>query len=206
MGYFYFCLGFSELVVWFFAASSFSLPSIEKSTKDKPEFKIVLKNYGFAAGLILFTGILLPLAEWIIPQRYSSVEQQKAINIASEILIQQEAVGGIQTFMKQPQAVQMIGRALYPRWYQPDGGEPGSGWAAYKAKSQAHLGFVMVGSAGEQQMVLTKNQSPEVFPHAADVIIFGCQKPDFIDVRLVVGYNQPEVFAYKADGISQLCE
>ena len=36
VGYFYFCLGFAELVVWFFAASNITLRPREKNTRELP--------------------------------------------------------------------------------------------------------------------------------------------------------------------------
>jgi hypothetical protein len=116
------------------------------------------------------------------------------------------SIGSVAEFMKQPDAVQIIGRTLYPRWYKPGGGEPGSGWTAYKAQEEAHLGFMMVGPSGENQLILLQDQSPDLFTHAADVIVFGCQKTNFIDVKLVVGYNQPDEFAYKSDNPSPMCD
>jgi hypothetical protein len=204
--FFYFCLGFSELVIWFFAASNFSLRPGENNTSKRPSTRLAPKYFGFASAAILFAGMLLPLAEWIVPQRYTPAVQEMALQVANESEIRQAAIGSISDFMQQPAAVQMVGRALYPRWYKAGSGEPGSGWAAYKAREQAHLGFMMVGPGGEQQLILNQNQPPADFTHASDVIIFGCQKPDFIDVRLVIGYNQSNLFAYKADDSFQLCE
>ena len=206
VGYFYFCLGFSEIVVWFFAASNISLSPREKNIQESPLASPRPVYFWASAAVILLVGMLLPMAEWIIPRRYSPAVQGMALQIADESELRPAAIGTIEAFLQQPAAIKMVGRALYPRWYKAGGGEPGSGWAAYKAREQAHLGFMIVGPGGEKQLILNQTQPPAVFAHGSDVIVFGCQKPDFIDVRLVVGYNQQDLFAYKADGLSQLCE
>lgn len=206
VGYFYFCLGFSELTVWIFAASNLSLRPREKVTRELPAPGYSPAWLGAAAGVVLLGGLLLPLAELIIPQRYTPEIQQLAAEIASQTTEIQMAVGQPEEFMQQPGAVRMVGRALYPRWYKADDGEPGNGWAAYKPQPEAHLGFMMVGPYGEQQMVLTIGESPEKFKNAADIIVYGCKKPDFIDVRLVVGYTHPEIFSYSSDNLSRQCD
>jgi len=206
VGYFYFCLGFFEIVVWFFAASNISISHREKNI---PESSITTPASFYlwaTTAAILLVGMLLPMAEWIIPRRFTTSVKEAALQIADKSELRPEAIGTVGAFLQQPAAVEMVGRALYPRWYLAGGGEPGSGWEAYKAREQAHLGFMMVGPGGVQQLILNQTLSPADFKHASDVIVFGCQKPDYIDVRLVVGYNQQDIFAYKADGLSQICE
>lgn len=207
VGYFYFALGFAEICVWVFAASGLSLRPREKNTRELPSQRIVSPAWVSAsAGVILLTGMLLPMAEWIVPPRYSPEVQMQAAEIADDSFLLKQAIGSTQQFMEQPLAVRMVGRALYPRWYKAGGGEPGSGWAAYKPKPEAHLGFMMVGPYGEQQMVLTIPQPPDQFTHASDVIVYGCRKTGYIDVRLVVGYSQPEPFEYASGNPSALCD
>lgn len=206
VGYFYFCLGFSELTVWIFAASNLSLRPREKVTREFPAQVYSPAWLGAAAGVVLLGGLLLPLAELIIPQRYTPEIQQQAARIASQTPETMSAIGEPEVFMQQPDAVRMVGRALYPRWYKADDGEPGNGWAAYKPRPEAHLGFMMVGPYGEQQMVLDIEESPVEFKNAADIIVYGCKKTDFIDVRLVVGYNNSDLFSYSSDNLSRQCD
>jgi hypothetical protein len=206
IGFFYFCLGFSEIIIWFFAASNLSLHPREKNTRERPLAKPGIALFGIASASILIAGMILPLAEWVVPLRYNVAVQESAQQIVYTSETARSAIGSMEGFMMQPSAVKLIGRALYPRWYKAGGGEPGNGWAAYKAREQAFLGFMMVGPGGDQQLVLYQNTPPADFAHASDVIIFGCKKENFIDVRLVVGYNQPNLFAYRADSLSPFCE
>jgi len=207
VGYFYFALGFAEICVWVFAASGLSLRPREKNTRELPPLRNISPAWiSASAGVILLTGMLLPAAEWIVPQRYTPEVQMKAAEIAEDSFLLEQAIGSTQQFMEQPLAVRMVGRALYPRWYKAGAGEPGSGWAAYKPQQEAHLGFMMVGPFGEQQMVLTIPQSPDQFTHASDVIVYGCRKTGYIDVRLVVGYSQPEPFVYVSGNPSSRCD
>ncbi len=206
VGYFYFCLGFAEVVIWIFTLSNISLRPWEKNTRELPSLALSGKWTFAALGLILVAGVSLPAAEWIIPKRYSPAMQNLALERVQEIPELKSSIGSVEEFMQQPGAVQMVGRSLYPRWYKAGAGEPGSGWAAYKPREKAHLGFMIVGPSGDQQMVLTQDQIPENFTHAADLIVFGCKKSDFIDVRLVVGYNNPDHFVYTYGNPSDQCE
>jgi hypothetical protein len=206
MGYFYFCLGFAELVVWLFAASDITLRPREKNTRELTSPLASRRWITAAASIILLAGLSLPAAEWIVPKRYTPAVEKMAVDKVRQLPEMKESIGSVDEFMKQPLAVEIIGRALYPRWYKAGGGEPGSGWAAYKAQKDAHLGFMMVGPSGEQQLILLQDQSPELFKHAADVLVYGCKKPDFIDVRLVVGYNNTDEFVYRSGNPSNQCE
>lgn len=206
VGYFYYSLGFAECIVWIFAVSNLSVRPREKNTRELPAAKTSPIWLSAAAGCVLLGGLMLPAAEWIIPKRYTQEVIHQAASISIQMPEWASAVGSEDQFLQQPAAVKMVGRALYPRWYKAGSGEPGNGWAAYKPQEFAHLGFMMVGPDGEQQMVLTQEESPDRFTHAADIIVYGCRKADFIDVRLVVGYNQPNVFSYASDNLSRHCD
>jgi len=206
IGYFYFCLGFSELIVIIFAGSNLSLRPREKDTREVPSGMMTKRSVYISLAVTLFAGMQLPIAEWIIPQRYTSFTLESAIQVAHEAPKFEQVIGSDEEFLKQSGAVRLIGRALYPRWYKSGGGEPGSGWAAYKARDDAHLGFMTVGPDGDHQMMLSQTKSPTLFPHASDVIVYGCKKNGFIDVKLVVGYTQPDIFAYTSDHPSNHCD
>jgi len=206
VGYFYFCLGFAECIVWFFAASNLSLRPREKNTRELPPARTSSTWITVSAAAVLLAGLALPASEWLIPRRYSLQVEQEAIKTTGQVEQLETVLGTPKEFLQQPGAVRMIGRALYPRWYKADDGEPGNGWAAYKPQKDAHLGFMMVGPYREQQMILSVEQPPEDFTHASDVIVYGCQKSDFIDVRLVVGYNQPDIFNYASQNLTRRCD
>jgi hypothetical protein len=203
---FYFSLGFFEVAVWFFAVSNLLVRPREKSPAARTTTKNLTLRLWVTLGCALVVGLILPVSEMIIPRRFSSEAEMKAISAIRASGTTLDSRESINLFLTNPDAVKMIGRILYPRWYKQGGGEPGSGWQAYKAQEKAHLGFMMVGPMGEQQMILAAEKSPAKFPHEADAIVFGCQKDGYIDVRLVVGYTQPNLFAYQADGKSPTCE
>ncbi|NLF51814.1 MAG: hypothetical protein GX577_11825 [Leptolinea sp.] len=206
VGYFYFCLGFAELVVWMFAISNISLRPRERNTREIPSHRLAGGWIYAALSMVLIAGLILPVSEWIIPQRYTPTVADFAVNKVTDLSTVKTSIGSVESFMAQPDAVQLVGLSLYPRWYKAGIGEPGSGWAAYKSRDKAHLGFMMIGPDGDDQLVLFQDKPPEEFKHAEDIIVFGCQRQDFIDVRLVVGYNNPDRFVYSSDNPLDTCK
>ena len=103
------------------------------------------------ATLLLFLGASLPLTEFAFP---------KATLLTSD-------------------AFPYKGRAIYPRYYKANQGEPGSAKLGYGKSDQARLVFFLV---GEQSMlvIFPLKTSPKFFPNTANVSILGTQKDGFI--------------------------
>jgi hypothetical protein len=79
----------------------------------------------------------------------------------------------------------VYGRAVYPRYFGPKQGIPGSAWFAYIPKEYPRLGFYLVGPES-QNVVLPLEKRPTLFPHAADMIVLGCPQDDYLEAQMVI--------------------
>jgi hypothetical protein len=90
----------------------------------------------------------------------------------------------IERFLAQDAAAVVAGRALYPRFYRAQEGEPGSGWWAFRERDFARLGFFVIGPE-RANVILPLETSPDWFPNASDVIVVGCQEEDYIEAASI---------------------
>jgi hypothetical protein len=130
--------------------------------------------------LILLGAGLIPLVvEAAVPQRYSPGSKNELF--ASLPFNEAE----LQGFFENEKALAVEGRALYPRFYRAGEGEPGRSWAAFLERDYSRLGFFLVGPE-KGGVIIKLEDAPESFPHAADVVVVGCQGDEFIDAAAVV--------------------
>jgi hypothetical protein len=90
-------------------------------------------------------------------------------------------------FLGQPDAIVYYGRALYPRFYPKDQGEPG-GRSAYNIQPFPRMAFWVVGSDVDR-VAFPVEASPFAFPHAVDVVVFGCREDAYTRAAAVVFTN-----------------
>ncbi len=81
------------------------------------------------------------------------------------------------------------GRAIYPRFYKANQGEPGSAKLGYGKSPQARLVFYLVGQTNGL-VIFPIETSPGFFPNAANVTIYGTQQDGFMQAeRITVEQN-----------------
>ncbi len=120
--------------------------------------------------LILFTiGINLP--EALIKPKYAGVIPcEKAIDLASDpnftkVLAELDACNNADKII-------LYEKALFPRYYQAEKGEPGTGLPWFSPMETAHLGFSIVGPI-ISGVVYETDQSPPQFTNGQPVIVIG---------------------------------
>lgn len=135
-------------------------------------------------GILVGIGSLLPLSEALHSPRFSDTdaaalldEHQGQLDDAGLSLSQ------IQSFLQNPDAELVVGRALYPRFFQSGRGE--MHFYPYTEMGFPRTGFVLIGPAG-QQAILLPGESPSHLPHGADVLVLGCQGTNYTDALAVV--------------------
>lgn len=108
------------------------------------------------AAFILLLGASLPLTEWAFPKA-------TPLNATSAA----------------PEQLALAGRAIYPRYYKANEGEPGSAKLGYGKSDQARLVFFL---AGEQStlVIFPIDRSPKFFPNTANVAVYGTQKEGYL--------------------------
>jgi hypothetical protein len=191
VGYIYYAIGLTQLLFW--AATFFSNrvipektnePGDESRTEDNrlPWKQVV--TIGFAFFLLSAS---LPIVEKVVPVRYKNSDSQMIIStldnrgLLSSLGLDKEH---LQSFLKKDQAIALIGRDLYPRYYEAGQGEPSKEWQVYAPKDYNRLGFYLVGP--ENWPVLLRLQTaPDYFPNARDTFIIGCYKGGYVEAYLV---------------------
>jgi hypothetical protein len=123
------------------------------------------------------------MAEMIASPRYSDQSQQFLSEELSS-LSNAPSLHEINAFLSQPDSFLEIGRVAYPRFFgKEDGLASTNPWAAYAIRDYARMGFLLLNQHSVSVVFPSKRLSN--FPHAADAIVLGCQRGDFIEARLV---------------------
>lgn len=76
------------------------------------------------------------------------------------------------------------GKAIYPRYYKANQGEPGSGKMGYGKSDQARLVFFLVGEKSEL-VIFPLKTTPMFFPNTARVLIYGSEKEGYIQAERI---------------------
>jgi hypothetical protein len=76
------------------------------------------------------------------------------------------------------------GRALYPRFFFADAGEPGE-WRSFQPRPYRRVSFYLVGSQNIG-VILPDDEIPDLFPHGSDVIVIGCYNDRYFDALGVI--------------------
>ena len=128
--------------------------------------------------LLFFVGFFLPLADKFIPQRSFKDVTQETI----DALVEKNIVPAVQLddFLMQKDAVIISGIDLYPRFFRPNGNI----YIADMPEDFRYLHFWLI-QDNDNQVVLRHEKTPEFFPNAATVTVFGCSDGNYIDAKIV---------------------
>jgi hypothetical protein len=141
---------------------------------------------GICYGLILLAIGLSPLIVEGWPQaRFQPITPNSIVSELDNAQITAEGQQKIEHFIRGEEALILNGRALYPRYYRTNEGEPGNGWPAFAPRPYSRLGFYLVGPV-DAQVVLAQENLVSFFPDGADVITVGCQRDGFVDALAVI--------------------
>lgn len=188
IAYFYFGIGFAEILFWLakvfgFHALEAKYTEIKEAEEDKRNIAVRLLPLAAVFALI---GALPWIAESINPPaRYPDLEpstiQTRMAALQTDISAEE-----IQTFASQPESVTLTGRLLYPRTFSRNVGlVSATPWPSYAPRDYPRLGFKL----------LNWNVREVVFPNKGvqienvqglDVIVLGCQREKYIEARLLL--------------------
>jgi len=203
--YFYFSMGFAELLIQaallFGARAEQGLPSVESSPANgsgmqKRPIPVILFALIFA-----FIGALPWMIENIAPPRYPD---QSHGDLEAKIISQSNVTTNnmIKIFASQPGAFLQTGRVLYPRFFSKnDGLASANPWPAYAFHDYPRIGFLLLNQTSVSVVFPTKKISE--FPHAADVIVLGCQRDGYVEARWVAFPELNSV--YSSELLTETC-
>ncbi len=122
--------------------------------------------------VVLLISGFLPVTESIFPQKYPPKPQEKIV----------QQINGVQLKAGE---VALYGRAIYPRYYKSDDGEPETAKLGYGPTKQARLVFYLIGP--ENQLVIFNLESaPSFFPNVSDVFMIGTEMDNYFSPRIVL--------------------
>jgi hypothetical protein len=137
---------------------------------------------------IFLLGASMPLAESLVRPRYTpqTTHTQVFELLHSETLQAEnpEIPPMLQGFLEHGGEV-LQGRALYPRYFPPGEGEPTTKFTVFKARPFSHISFILVGPRNAAVQLPAQEQLGLDFPHAADVLVFGCQREMYFEALAV---------------------
>ncbi|MEW5940411.1 MAG: glycosyltransferase family 39 protein [Chloroflexota bacterium] len=194
--YFYFGLGALELTIallTLFSAdpSRFSTPPFDSpalapdasAAQDKPEparpiaptrpARVILASLAF-----LLIASLPWIAERALPNHLASLSSDCGCLSGYE--------SEIKTFLAQPGAVTITGRVLYPRYFgRNDGLASANPSPAYAPRDYPRTGFYFL-TLDKMNLAVLPMKGARPFPHAADAVLYGCQRDKYVEVKLII--------------------
>ena len=199
VGMLYYAIGLAQVCFWIATyfenrviprtwQSGMAVPSnAEQAERPFPWKRATL--VGLAFFLLVAS---LPLAERLIPARYPL----DAMQFAQNLLLSEAGAQGLdpdtmQRFLGEENAVALVGRGMYPRYYRASDGIPHGNWPSYLPQDYPRLGFILVGPEAES-VILPVEGPPDRFPNAADVLVLGCKREKYIEARLVTLLSAPK--------------
>ncbi|HEY2980267.1 MAG TPA: hypothetical protein VGJ22_03725 [Anaerolineales bacterium] len=213
----YFVFGALELI--YLAAPLFGVharvepaaqPRAQSSTS--PSARRSIAHAAFILAALFAIGSLLPVAERLYPPRYQieSDDQIVARLEASGLLVQAGVDGqALRSFLGDPQAKILTGRALYPRYYSMGGGEMPNDYP-YAILDFPRLVLSVIGpvpapKAYDAHGVILPIDKVNSFPHAADVVVLGCQEERYLDALMVFVVGEQNIALVRSPAASLSC-
>ncbi len=203
VGVLYYCIGLSRLFLW--GVSLFSqnqtalkLESLLEQAETTPDNfqKDLLRNpkfYALSIALLLI-GSLPVVVERSIPPIYVDSLKNESLNalMESELLLASDR--STLNALLDDNGTILLGRALYPRFYRANRGEPDND-NPMEAKPFSRIGFYIAGPEN-RPIIMPLDEPPEYFPNTSTVMVFGCQGVEFqtLAVAIFDSTNSPEAF------------
>lgn len=186
---FYLAVGLLQLWNWL---RGYLLSPNETTNAEKlPDTKINKLNPTkiiIACAVAFSISGMVTLSEYLFPLRFPLATKEK---LAAELVEKgwADAIGldaaGLESFLENDQAVLIQGRALYPRYFGIDEGEPDR-FSPYQSRGYPRLVITTIGQEDVQFGVFPLEKYPEYFPNGADVILLGCKGENAINLAAII--------------------
>jgi Dolichyl-phosphate-mannose-protein mannosyltransferase len=201
ISYFYFGIGVAEIIgaaaLIFGAKSEMIFTSFSNYRLPETKWNHGFLITGVITSVFVLIGALPWLAQGLAVPRYSDLTLTKLVTTLSDSSsVQQLGVDRkqIEMFSAAPQTTLQIGRVLYPRFFTRNQGLASSHpWPAFAPRDFPRLGFELLNQS-RKDALLPSRTIPDPFPSASDAIVLGCQRTDYIEVRLILFPNSDTAY------------
>lgn len=155
--------------------------------------------------LFLAVGLLLPLSDTLIPQRFTAQSPLDLFARAQQagIVLERDA---IRQFLNSPNHYINYGLGLYPRFYPANTGEPQPNLPLID-RPYPRFTLSIVASDTFFTVILPMTQSMDSFPHGEEVIVLGCidSREPFIDAYAVAVLSDPPMIYWRDPAVKLVC-
>jgi len=182
--YFYFGVGVME--IFSLATRLFGGDTSKFIRRQSPEWKkdTLKPAHLFFASAFVLIGALPWIAEGLVLPRYID-QSMSTLGQKMSSLSNAPSQREIQAFVSQPEAFFEMGRLLYPRFFvRGKGIASANPWPAYQVRDFPRFGFMLL-NQNVTSAIFPSRKDSIPFPHAADVIVLGCMRADYVDVRVI---------------------
>lgn len=201
VGILYYSIGLAQLLFWVLAylanrliprgGAGLPQPGEELYYRERFPWKVAIP----IALAFFAVSATLPVMERAIPNRYANMSLEHVLtSLEEQGWLGQTGLtrSEIQSYLGQEGAVALIGRGLYPRFFDAHRGENETGWPERVPTDVSRLGFHL---AGEERafIFLPMNEAPSYFPNASDVLVLGCLEARYILADRVVILADPSI-------------
>lgn len=183
---FYYVLGILQIVTWCANTVGIQWHIFNATPESKTSGGAFPSNMLGAFTALLLFGSLLPLSETLHLPRYQNMDPAKALADNRALLEQANLkLNDLDTFLQNPDAKILVGRALYPRYYKANQGEFVGAFYPYQTLEFPRIAFRLIGPAGDYPVILP-GDIPEYFPHTSDMLVLGCNGAHYFDALVVI--------------------
>jgi Dolichyl-phosphate-mannose-protein mannosyltransferase len=191
IAYFYFGIGFVEILFWL--ASFFGTRFSDTEDADKTDSVVSKRMWASQilplAVVFAFIGALPWIAESVNPPARYPISEHA--NLLAQIAELQNVISidEVQAFGRQPESTILEGRLLYPRTFSANAGmASATPWPSYAPRDYPRLGFRLL-NHDVRDVVFPNKGVPVENVHGRDVIVLGCQRENYVEARLLVFPN-----------------
>lgn len=200
----YFAIGIVQLSMWL--GSICGLKTLQTTGLKMSSIGIISPPTPFKKQIILSIlvvfAILLPAfsplaADYLIPRQYEQLGKNELFyNLVADGSVEKMGFDEDQlaAFINDENSFIWQGRALYPRFYHADGGEPAKG--PYRIMGFPRIIFTVVGPNTEKagHAVLPTTIFPSNFPHNAEVTLIGCEDCDANVLAVIISGEEESIY------------
>jgi hypothetical protein len=202
--YFYYVLGLVQLTWWIVGLvmpgrvrQQIDLPALVPPVKPAAHtrWSVVVLSCFFLIGASLKLGDNLFSRVFIISETKTQIlENELPVGSLAQLGVQDSQLAA---FLQDKNSVVLVGRVLYPRYYQAGQGEEDL-FSQNAKRPYRRMVFNLIGYRANKGVVLPMNKAPDYFPQGADAVVLGCTSKYGVEAHSVV-FFRPEIKIYRSE-------
>jgi hypothetical protein len=190
----YYAIGIVQISAWaltYFANRLVPRAGIglseEMRVTEKSDRYLIGKAGAILVGFTLIAAAM-PIVERVIPYRYAGTDVHAVLDdLVQSGTIQKAEIRPetVQTLIDQADRYLTIGQGMYPRFFEANQGENGTGSPDVIPTSDNRLIFYLA-NTNRDIIAIPMSEPPETFPNSSNVLVLGCQMDRYILAEMVV--------------------